>query len=170
MNKTALLYWPKGGSVERCAQKINQNISNLTFWCVDEVKPEELTQFDTIIMGGSTVGADHWGNNENQNEWTFFFSELAQTDIDLSGKKVALFGLGNQVLYPDHFVDDMMVMHENMAQYQVQFIGQWPTEEYEFSNSEAIVDDKFVGLVLDEDIQPEMTDDRIRNWVKQLNI
>ncbi|MCL3780168.1 flavodoxin [Prolixibacteraceae bacterium JC049] len=171
MRKIGLLYWPKGGSVERSAEKIQGQLKdkNVVFKCIDEVQPNELLEFDSIIMGGSTVGADHWGNNENQNEWTFFFSELKKAETNLEGKEIALFGLGNQMLYPDHFADDIAVMRNELAKANATFVGNWPTEGYDFNHSDAVENDQFIGLVLDEDAQPELTDERISGWLKQIN-
>ncbi len=37
-------------------------------------------------------------------------------------------------------------------------IGAWPAEGYEYTNSRAIREGKFVGLALDEDNQPGLTE------------
>ncbi|GAM68992.1 flavodoxin 1 [Vibrio sp. JCM 19236] len=48
-------------------------------------------------------------------------------------------------------------------------VGYTPTEGYEFEASKALVDDdNFVGLCIDEDRQPELTDERVKNWVEQI--
>ena len=39
-------------------------------------------------------------------------------------------------------------------------VGPVDTEGYEYEESEAVVDGKFIGLPLDEDFEPEMTDER----------
>lgn len=49
-------------------------------------------------------------------------------------------------------------------------IGYWPTEGYEFEASKALVDDdNFVGLCIDEDRQPELTEERVTKWVNQIH-
>jgi len=48
-------------------------------------------------------------------------------------------------------------------------IGHWPTDSYNFEASKGLVDDKhFVGLGIDEDRQPELTEERVDAWVKQI--
>ena len=47
-------------------------------------------------------------------------------------------------------------------------IGQWPTEGYDFNESAAVIDGKFVGLAVDEDHQEEMTTPRVEKWVKEI--
>jgi flavodoxin I len=47
--------------------------------------------------------------------------------------------------------------------------GQVSTDGYEFDESEAVVDGKFLGLPIDEDFEPELTDERVEKWVKQIS-
>jgi len=49
-------------------------------------------------------------------------------------------------------------------------VGQWPTIGYEFNESKAVQNGKFVGLALDEDNQPELTESRISTWVAQVKM
>jgi flavodoxin I len=81
---------------------------------------------------------------------------------------VAIFGLGDQVLYPDHFVDSMQIIKKEFDLIGANLVGRWPVEGYYHTNSEAIEDGKFIGLALDEDQQPELTDQRIDKWVMQI--
>ncbi len=48
-------------------------------------------------------------------------------------------------------------------------VGNFSTEGFEFEASKALVDDNhFVGLCVDEDRQPELTEQRVTQWVNQL--
>ena len=48
-------------------------------------------------------------------------------------------------------------------------VGHWPTEGYHFEASKGLADDKnFLGLAIDEDRQPELTNERVEKWVKQI--
>ena len=48
-------------------------------------------------------------------------------------------------------------------------VGHWPTEGYHFEASKGMADDThFVGLGIDEDRQPELTKERVKQWCKQL--
>ena len=48
-------------------------------------------------------------------------------------------------------------------------IGKTSSEGYEFEESKALLEDnQLVGLCIDEDRQPEMTEERVLNWVKQI--
>jgi len=50
------------------------------------------------------------------------------------------------------------------------FVGNWPIDEYDFSESIAVVNGHFIGLALGEDNEPDLTDYRLKEWIKQLNI
>ncbi|MCF8366462.1 MAG: flavodoxin [Bacteroidales bacterium] len=168
MKKTALFYWPKKGNVASCALKIEaqfekDNIDTNTIKAIDEY---DLNDYSLIIVGGSTVGADHWEKATKNNFWHSFFTKIKQANH--TGKPIAIFGLGDQILYPDHFVDGMKLIKDEIEGCGARLIGKWPTEGYEFTNSDSIEDNMFLGLALDEDQQPELTDERIKNWVQQI--
>ena len=79
-----------------------------------------------------------------------------------------LVGLGDQVLYPDHFVDGMAQLKSEFIRYDVQFVGMWPTDGYDHTGSDAVENGMFIGLALDEDQQPELSPERIKTWTDQL--
>ena len=105
MKKVLLLFWGKGGNVERAADKVYAMFPSEQIDMFDVVSFDVSTinDYHLIILGGSTIGAEIWTDVKDDNEWSRFFTAVA--GIDLSGKYVAFFGLGDQVLYPDHYVD-----------------------------------------------------------------
>ncbi|MGF1686243.1 flavodoxin FldA [Photobacterium japonica] len=119
--------------------------------------------YDFLILGTPTA---NYG--EMQPDWDYFVPELE--DADLNGKTVALFGLGDQVDYPDSYLDAMGDLAELIEQAGGKLAGEWPTDGYTFNDSRAVRDGQFVGLALDEDRQPELTDSRITTWLKQLGL
>ena len=47
--------------------------------------------------------------------------------------------------------------------------GKWSTEGYDFEASKGMADDEhFVGLGIDEDRQPELTEARVNAWCSQI--
>ena len=49
-------------------------------------------------------------------------------------------------------------------------VGQWSTEGYDFEASKGMADDnRFGGLGIDEDRQPELTGSRVKAWCKQIH-
>lgn len=89
--------------------------------------------------------------------------------LDLSGKTVALFGLGDQDGYDDTFVDAMGILYEKSLALGANVIGAFDIDsDYDYESSAAVVDGKFVGLAIDEDNQEELSDKRISLWVSQI--
>lgn len=168
MSKIALLYAPKGGSVEIAAHRVERlyDSSDLDVIEISNYNVKNLVNYEHFILGCSTVGAESWEDADSNNEWDRFFHEIEEQKISLEGKKVAIFGLGNQVLYPDHFVDAMMILKNESEKYGAEIIGYWPTKGYDFTDSDALEGDKFVGLALDEDNEDELSDQRISEWLK----
>jgi flavodoxin I len=169
MKKIGLFYWPKKGNVESCATLINGKFpgEQIELHSIDKINDLTLENYDLFIVGGSTVGADVWQKSKDSNRWFDFFKmvEIA----DLKDKPVAIFGLGDQILYPDHFVDGMKIIQDEFEIAGARLIGRWPTEGYDFTGSDSVEDDKFLGLALDEDQQDELTEERIDVWVKQIS-
>ena len=63
----------------------------------------------------------------------------------------------------------MAVLARELTKNGAVLTGQVPAIEYEFDESESVVDGKFLGLPIDEDFEPELTDERIEKWVKQIS-
>jgi flavodoxin I len=73
----------------------------------------------------------------------------AAGSIDFTGKTVALFALGDQVGYSNHFVSSMRYFWDKVRERGGQIVGLWPTEGYEFTHSDAVVDEGcFAGLAI----------------------
>ncbi len=168
MKKVAIVYWPKDGNVEVVANKIHAQLNDNEAVVADITKAGEvdLENQDLLIIGGSTVGAEIWEEAKSNNKWNVFFKSL--DSMNLKGKKIALFGLGDQVLYPGNFVDGLSVISHELENRGAKLIGAWPTEGYSFTDSTAVKDGKFLGLAIDEDHESDLTDDRIKNWLAQL--
>ena len=114
-----------------------------------------------MILGVST-----WGVQDLQDDWNDFYPKLEK--MDLSGKTIAIFGMGDASIYPSSFVDAMGILYEIVVSKGATIIGQISTEGYDFEYSRAVVDGQFVGLPLDDDTEPELTDERIAAWVEIL--
>ncbi len=168
MKKIILLYWGTGGNVERAAKKVYGMFDADMIDMADVVSfdMETLGNYQLLIFGGSTIGAENWMDAKADNEWNRFFRKLEKQDS--FNFKVAFFGLGDQVLYPDHFVDGLGVFQEEMDELNVPVIGQWPVEGYTFTDSDGMKNGMFYGLALDLDNEPELSDQRIKAWTDQL--
>lgn len=168
MKKTLLLYWAPGGNVETTAKAIVKQIGTdkVELCSVASFEPAHLKQFDNLIFGIATIGADVWYDANADNKWNDFFKSLSGTRF--TGKKIAIFGLGNQLLYPENFVDSLSYLKEEIVKLDGKLIGAWPTKGYQFTNSLGVEKDMFLGLAIDEDFQPELTSSRISAWIELL--
>lgn len=168
MSKIAIFYGPIGGSVNRVAEIILKAIGedNAELVAVKESSAADLEKYDKIIFGLSTVGKDTWDSDFSSNDWGKFMPEVSK--VDYSGKKVAIFGLGDHVTYAHAFVDHIGLLGKELMKNGAVLSGPVDTDAYEFEESEAIVDGKFIGLPIDEDFEPEMTEERINAWLAVL--
>ncbi|GAB6090096.1 flavodoxin [Spirochaeta dissipatitropha] len=160
MAKIGVVFGSSTGNTENAAEKIAEalgaDVKNIT-----EVSGDDLNEYDNLVFGVST-----WGAGELQDDWEDNIDVL--TDADFSGKKVAIFGLGDQEGYPDTFVDGMGTVAEKLKAGGAEIVGHTSTDGYTFDSSTAVVGGKFLGLVLDEENQEDMSDDRIASWTEEL--
>lgn len=168
MKKVAIVYWPKGGNVESVAQRIFDRFdeSEADIYDVESFDVTKVNDYENLIVGGSTTGSETWEDVTPTNKWSVLLKALENDR--LKGKKVAIFGLGDQVLWPENFVDSMIVIKKEFDKRGAEIVGSWPTDGYDYTDSDSVVDGKFVGLAIDEDQQPEKTDERIEKWIGQL--
>jgi flavodoxin I len=166
--KTSLIYGPKGGSTEKaakiCRKALKLDKEDVRY--VKDVDPGFFEAYGLIIFGIPTIGRDTWNQDYKNDGWDVFIANVGE--YKLKGKKVAIFGLGNQVLYGDYFVDAIGRLAGKLEAAGAEIIGKVPTDGYDFTASVALRDGMFLGLPIDEDTQAELTEERITNWVAQL--
>ncbi len=165
MGKLGLFFGSDEGNTEGVAYKIQQRLGEdvVEVYDIADATQLEFTLHDKIILGIST-----WDFGQIQSDWEEFWDDVAA--IDFTGKTVAFFGLGDQFGYGDFFLDAMGMLHDVVEQAGAKIVGHWPTDGYEFDASKAQIPDTelFVGLALDEDQQPELTDERLDRWCEQI--
>lgn len=140
----------------RIAKKVNGTALNIT-----EASTADFESADLLILGAPT-----YGTGDLQSDWDANIDTLL--GADLTGKKVALFGTGDQVNYPDSFVDAMGILYDHVVERGAKVVGFTDTTGYDYSGSLAERDGKFVGLALDQDNESGKTNSRISAWVGQL--
>ena len=163
MKKIALFYGTYTGVTGQVAEKIVKELGeeNVDLYNIS-TDGDKMGDYDLLIIGTST-----WSIGELQEDWDAFMPKLQS--MDFNGKTVALFGTGDQVGYPETFLDGMGMLYETFQYRGAQFIGYWPTIGYDFTSPLPLLDhDHFVGLAIDEDNQPELTDERIHAWCEMI--
>lgn len=163
MKKTAIIYSFNTSKTGKIAEKIKEafNDDQVEMVNAEEINEEMFMSYDQLIMGVST-----WFDGELPNHWDEFVPALE--DMDLSGKKIALFGLGDQKGYPENFLDGAGIMADILEQQGATLVGFTSTEGYEFESSRAQRDDQFIGLAIDYENQGSKNTERIAAWVDQL--
>mgnify|MGYP003983651185 FL=1 len=164
MEKIGLFYGSDTGNTENIALKIREKISKEQVYIIDmyDATIEEFAKYDKIILGLST-----WHDGQLRSDWDTFFEEFKE--VDFTGKTVALFGLGDQYVYCDYFIDGVGIIGEVVIQNGGKIVGKWPTEGYEHTESKAELEEgTFLGLAIDEDNQFDQTDERVDTWVEQI--
>ncbi len=163
MNKTAIIYSFNTKKTGKVAERIRENFNDDQVEMVnaEEINEEVFMSFDQIIMGVAT-----WFDGELPNFWDEFVPALE--DLDLKGKKIALYGLGDQKGYPENFLDGMGVMAGILEEQGASLVGFTSIEGYEFESSKALRGEQFAGLAIDYENQGSMNKERIAVWVDQL--
>lgn len=128
---------------------------------VGNTAPSEVAPYENLIFGTST-----WGSGEEEEDWLDFLDGLEVED--LRGKRIALFGCGDETM-ADTFCSGVGELYKRLKNTGAYFIGSYPADVYTFKHSEAIVDGKPVGLLLDQVNHPDLTDGRIDGWLLTLN-
>jgi len=168
MKKIGLFYGPQGGATEKVAKKVANalGIDNVDLLAVKSAKASDMEKYENIILGMSTIGKETWESDKPANDWDIFLPELEKANY--ANKVIAMFGLGDQITYDLHFVDALGIVANKILPKGAKIIGQVETEGYEFRESLALMDGKFIGLPVNEDFEPELTDERVNKWVESI--
>jgi flavodoxin I len=163
MAKARIFYGSSTGNTQRIASRIEEELGDLIESVTDiaEAKPGDLASAQALILGVST-----WEDGQLQEDWDDFFPELDR--IDLSGTTVALFGLGDAYGFSGEFVDALGTLYRKVRERGATVVGAWPTDGYDFDESSAVVDGRFVGLVIDEENEADLSDDRVARWADSI--
>jgi len=162
MSKIGIFFGGKdNGSTAKVARKIQELLgADASVHKLSRADQRDVEKYDFLVLGTAA-----WGIGEMHSDWERFIDKLIEAD--LADKKVALFGLGDQKIYPESFVDGMGTIFCRLP-HKENVIGYTSTEGFKFYYSTAEKEGKFVGLALDDDTQPELTEKRITDWVKQI--
>ena len=160
-----LFYGSSTCYTEIVADKLRQRLGEqlLDVYNIAEQPLVNAEFYQYLIMGIPT-----WDYGELQEDWEEIWDDI--DDVDFKGRKVALYGLGDQVGYPEWFLDAMGFLHHKLTKLGAELVGYWPNEGYEYEGSKALTADQqqFFGLALDDENQFDQTDARLDQWVNQI--
>ena len=172
MNKIGIFYGTERGMTEAMAQVmyrvLGDDIASQPV-NVNRAKVADLLHYQALILGIPSYGVGEIPGRTTGSEegnWEEFLFRL--DEADLTGKRIALYGMGNQQKYYDRFASSLIHLYRHVTGYGAEVIGAWSTDGYSFTRSNSVINDKFVGLVLDQHNQPELTKTRIIGWLEQI--
>lgn len=128
---------------------------------IDTARLEDVQRHSALILGTPT-----YFNGELPSAWSEFLPEVE--DADFTGKKVAIYGPGDQVGSPVSFADGVGILAEFFEALGAEIVGRTSLEGYSYEQSLAAREGSFLGLILDPTNQPELTDRRLSAWIKEL--
>lgn len=163
MDKVGIFYGSTTGDTETIAMSLASQLKDydVDVYNVNSAAKEDVEAYDNLILASST-----WGLGELQSDWIDFIEELKE--VDLKNKKIALVGTGDQDMYADTFVDAIGIIYEELKASKAEFVGHYPSDTYDFSDSRALVDEKLIGLAIDNTNQSDLTETRIKEWCQGL--
>ncbi len=127
----------------------------------DDLTEEKFLAYDQLILGVPT-----WFDGELPHYWDEFVP--AMEEMEMKGKKVAIYGLADQVGYPENFADGVGILARLLRDRGAEIVGQTAIDNYTFESSHAIENGQFLGLVLDQENQARLSKKRIENWLEDL--
>ncbi|TAJ15007.1 flavodoxin [Marinilabiliaceae bacterium JC017] len=168
MANIGIFFGPEKGSVEKAARKIAQEFGEekADLIPVKGAEVVDLEKYDKLVFGLSTIGKTNWDSEHKDIDWDVFSSKLKS--VNWTNKSVAIYSLGDQITYPQHFVDAIGWMYDRLMPLDVKVVGFVDPEGYKFEASEGFRNGLFMGLPLDEDTESDKTDVRISHWVSLL--
>ena len=163
MKNICVIYGSSTGTCQGLAEKIGQQLGVQDDGIIDvqNLSADVVNKYDVLILGTST-----WGAGEMQDDWYDGVKVLKQAG--LQGKAVAVFGCGDSESYSDTFCGGMAELYNAAKDAGATMMGEVATDGYNFDDSEAVVDGKFVGLALDEVNEDDKTDGRIDAWIAEI--
>jgi flavodoxin I len=163
MAKVGLFFGTDTGNTRKIAKMMKKYFSDDDAIEIMNVSKEgskdAFMGYDKIIFGMPTLG-----DGELENSVKDFLDEI--DGEDLSGKTIALYGLGDQEGYGHEFLDGMAIIYDTFDGMGAKLIGRWPTSGYKFSASQAVQDDEFICLAIDNDNQADLNKERVEKWLE----
>ena len=161
--RIGIFYGGSTGNTALIAKRLSELINTARLFPIANAVRADLEAYDLLILGTSSW---HDEGDRLQSDWNDAYDCLREAQLE--GKKVALYGLGDQKRYPDAFVDGMKALYDLAVAAGASIIGKWPDKNYDYTSSAAVEGDYFIGLPLDVENQEQLTEQRLATWVSQL--
>jgi flavodoxin I len=164
---TGLYYSTSTGNTEQVAEYVANAAGVEDYKDIGDAEDDEVMGHDSIIVGSPTwhTGADSERSGTSWDEWLY----NTLPNMDFSGKKVAIFGVGDSNGYGDNYCDAAGELYDCFTAKGAKIFGMTPGDSgFDYTESKSVVDGKFVGAVFDEDNYGDESEERAKAWVAQL--
>ena len=122
---------------------------------------DEMENIENLILVSPTYGV-----GELQKDWENVYDKLKS--LDFTNKIVGIVGVGNQFAFGESYAGAMRKLYDAVIDKGAKVVGFTSTEGYSYEETESVIDNKFVGLALDESNQDNETPDRIKAWIEEI--
>ena len=142
MEKALIIYGSSTGNTEKIAQVLAQELKtrfDVTLLDVTDAEPRDMTTNDVLLLGSST-----WYDGQLQEDFQEFYDSM--DEVDLKGKRVAVFGTGDSSW--DEFCAAVDILEEKVLELNAEIMAP--------------------GFKWDEEVTEEALPD-IRTWASKLH-
>ena len=143
MKKIGLFWGSTTGNQEEASELLQQHMEEAGYevdsYDIRSTDLSKMLEYSNLIIGCPT-----WNVGELQEDWEEVFLEYRK--MDFSNITGAFFGVGDQISYSFNYLDAVGLLAKPFMNNGGKLIGKWPTEGYEFDESEALEGDEFLGL------------------------
>ena len=165
MKKIGLFWGSTSGNTEIAVEFIEEYLQGEGFeidsYNIADDDIEKILEYDNLIIGCPT-----WNIGELQDDWDSVFDDYEE--LDFSGKTAGFFGCGDQVGYPDNFLDAIGMLGKTFMEKGGKLVGRCSRDDYDFRDSICLDGDDLLGLGLDYDNEEEKCEDQMTSWLDKI--
>lgn len=163
MKKIGIFYGSTTGNTEEVAMMIGKRlgVDMSDIHDVADTAPSAVGDYDVMLFGCST-----WGDGDMQDGMHDFLDGVMA--LDLAGKKSAVFGCGDETM-AETFCNGVGEMYRMLKNTGVEMIGgDFDTDGYKYDHTDADVNGRIVGLLIDNMNHPDLTAGKVDDWCDSL--
>ncbi len=160
MEKVGIFYGSSSGKTEEVVKIVAKQLGNAELFDVSN-GIDKIPEFKNLILASPT-----YGMGELQDDWAAVIDKLSEMNFD--GKVVALIGVGDAALFGANYVEALMHLYDAVSPNGAKVVGLVPTEDYDFEDSLAVIDDKFMGLAIDTSFDEDEISSKVESWLEKI--
>merc|ERR1719225_1584623 len=141
LNAVKVFYATSTGNTETVAGYIAEAVG-VEAEDIGDAEDGDVTGADALIIGAPTwhTGADEQRSGTSWDDWLY----ETLPNLDLDGKKIAIFGVGDQQSYGDNFCDAAGELYDLFTAKGAKVFGMTSQEGYDHTDSKAVREEKFL--------------------------